>query len=65
MQSAGFLSPAGVTASPSRFVIASTPAAQANKLTTHDEDQLELTEQDLWEDDAGVKLTSQHGPVAV
>ena len=63
MQSAGFFRPAGVTANPSPFAIASAPAAQASKLTTLDEEQLELTERDLWEDDAGaqsITLTGLH-----
>ena len=54
MQSAGFCRPAGATASPSHPFSASAPAGQAKKLSSLDDEQLELTEHDLWEDEAGV-----------
>ena len=61
MQSAGFLRPATVTAHPSPFARASAPSAQASKLTTLNEEQLELTERDLWEDDAGAHFIALTG----
>ncbi|KAL3136092.1 hypothetical protein ABBQ32_007114 [Trebouxia sp. C0010 RCD-2024] len=52
MQSAGFFRPAGLAAPSSPFARGIRPAALGSKLTTLDEDQLELTERDLWEEDA-------------
>ena len=55
MQSAGFYRPAGVTPFSSHPVSASAPTAQ-KQLSSLADDQLELTERDLWEDDAGLYL---------
>lgn len=55
MQSAGFFRPAGLAAPSSPFARGIRPAALGSKLTTLDEDQLELTERDLWEEDAGAE----------
>lgn len=54
MRSAGFCKPASATASPSHPFRASAPAGQAKKLSSLDDEQLELTERDLWEDEAGM-----------
>ena len=57
MQSAGSCRPGGVIASPSHAVSFSAPTGQTKQLSKLGEEQLELTERDLWEDDeAGVGL---------
>lgn len=56
MQSASFCAPAGAPASLSRPFSVSAPTGQGGKLSNLDEEQLELTERDLWEDNAGVVL---------
>ena len=56
MQSASFCRPAGAPASLSHPISASAPAGQTKKLSSLDDEQLELTERDLWEDNAGVVL---------
>lgn len=53
MQASGFYRPAGL-ASYAHLARASAPVGQTNKLSTLVEEQLELSERDLWEDDAGV-----------
>lgn len=55
MQSANGRRPPVVIAAPSLPMNASAPAGQANKLSCPD-DEVELTERDLWEDEAGVTL---------
>ena len=53
MQASSLYRPSGL-ASDSHLVSASAPIGKTSKLSTLVEDQLELTERDLWEDDAGV-----------
>lgn len=59
MHSAGTQMPerTAYTAAPSASVSASAPSGPSSKLAKlTEEDQLELSERDLWEDDAGIGL---------
>ena len=56
MQSASFCISAGAPAPLSHPFSASAPAGQAKNLSSLDDEQLELTERDLWEDNAGAVL---------
>lgn len=62
LQSAGLQWPATVAAHHAHLVSASAPSGPVNNLSLLVEDQLELTERDLWEDDAGqMRLPALHG----
>lgn len=57
LQSAGLQWPATVAAHHAHLVSASAPSGPVNNLSLLVEDQLELTERDLWEDDAETSET--------
>ena len=51
--------PSATTAAHSTSVSASAPSGAFKRLAAQSEDQLELTERDLWEDDAGTVFKAE------